>query len=244
MSSTYHSSGKLLAEGAGIARHGDGVFRLADAMRERTRSLHARAERSGMVNEVLRGCADRNGYALLLRNLLPAYRELEAGLDRHRTAPGLRLVVQTAVYRASAIQSDLVALCGETWEATLSLLPASERYAGRISEVAEGDATRLIAHAYARYLGDLSGGQILRERLARSLGLGEHALSYCAFPDIADLSAFKGAYRDALDRAAIEISDIYGVIDEAEIAFRLNIDVSVAVKAALAGPPSVDAAGS
>lgn len=197
-----------------------------------------------MVHDVLRGCAERNGYALLLRNLLPAYRELEAGLDRHRTAPGLRLIAQTAVYRASAIESDLVALCGESWEATLSLLPASERYARRIREVAAGEATRLIAHAYARYLGDLSGGQILRARLARSLGLDERALAYYAFPEIADLSAFKGAYRDAVDRAALEITGIENVIEEAAIAFHLNIDLSVAVKAAVGGRSSLGAAGS
>jgi heme oxygenase len=36
-------------------------------------------------------------------------------------------------------------------------------------KAAEGDGTRLIAHAYTRYLGDLSGGQILQRLLARSL---------------------------------------------------------------------------
>ena len=55
---------------------------LANTLRERTQALHTRAERSGIINDVLRGKASRYGYALFLRNLLPAYRQMEAGLER------------------------------------------------------------------------------------------------------------------------------------------------------------------
>ena len=73
--------------------------------------------------------------------------------------------------RAPAIESDLVALCGAHWSHDIPLLAAGDLYARRIAKAAEGDGTRLIAHAYTRYLGDLSGGQILQRLLARSLEL-------------------------------------------------------------------------
>lgn len=45
-------------------------------------------------------------------------------------------------------------------------------YTTRIRELSESsDPTRLLAHAYVRYLGDLSGGQIIRRRIANAYNL-------------------------------------------------------------------------
>jgi heme oxygenase len=214
------------------ARHG-----LADAFRDRTRLLHGRAERSGVIRDIMRGQATRDGYALLLRNLLPAYEQMERGLDRHRHAPAVREVARRELYRGRAIADDLAALCGREWRRSLPLLAAGKRYANRTAEAAQGDGSRLIAHAYARYLGDLSGGRILRRLLARSLALEPSALSFYDFPGIADTEAFKADYRAALDRAAAAMIDVADVVEEAAVAFRLNIAVSEAVHAA-AGPGS------
>lgn len=209
---------------------------LAAALRERTRALHVQAERSGMVREVLAGRASRHGYALLLRNLMPAYGRLEEGLERHRRAPGVHAFALPALYRARAIAADLEDLCGPAWPCALPLLPAGERYAGQVARAAAGDGSRLIAHAYTRYLGDLYGGQILRRILARSLGLGAPSLSFYDFPAIADAAAFTAGYRDALDRAALEIEDCAGVVAEAALAFELNIAVSRAVQDVVGAP--------
>ena len=205
--------------------------RFADTLRERTRSLHVQAERSGIVHEILQGRVSRNGYALFLRNLLPAYEELERGLERHSEAPAVRALARPAVYRAPALRSDLAALCGLQWTASLPLLPAGARYARRVADAAAGDGARLIAHAYVRYLGDLNGGRALSRLLARFPGLEPAVLSFYRFPDIADLEGFKAAYRGDLDRAALEIADLAAVIEEAAVAFGLNIEVSEAVQA-------------
>ena len=60
---------------------------IVTALYLRTRNLHLEAERSGIIRELLRGNASRNGYILLLRNLLPAYQAMEQGLARHRKTP-------------------------------------------------------------------------------------------------------------------------------------------------------------
>lgn len=49
----------------------------ADVLRAHAAGLHRRAERSGVVYEMLCGRATRYGYSLLLRNLMPAYERLE-----------------------------------------------------------------------------------------------------------------------------------------------------------------------
>lgn len=205
---------------------------LAEALHEATRALDAEAQRSGIVHAIRRGKATRPGYALLLRNLLPAYRELESGLERHRHAPGLRLFAWRTLYRAPALEADLESLGGLAWEKSLPLLPAGEAYAGRIAAAAENAGTRLIAHAYARYLGDLARAPAMRKLLARSLGLGPEALAFYAFPAVTDAERFAAELRDALDRAAPEIDDAPALIAEAAEAFRLNIAVSEAVLAA------------
>lgn len=206
---------------------------LLDIIRDRTRALHAEAERSGIVGELLRGQADRRGYAMLLRNLLPVYGELESGLDRHRESPGIREARQPAVYRSAALESDLEALCGPDWSETVVLLPAAQRYASAVAEATGGDGARLLAHAYVRYLGDLSGGRILRDLVARSLAVDGSALAFYSYPQLADVKAFRASYRQDLDRAALAVPDHESVIVEAERAFRLNIDLSSEVARAV-----------
>lgn len=202
---------------------------LADRLREHTLGLHRQAERSGFVRAVLRGRASRYGYALFLRNLLPAYRQLETALDRHRQTPGVRLIIRPEIDRAPAIEADLAALYGPRWEQSLPLLTASVAYADRIGVVDRGDASRLIGHAYVRYLGDLNGGRIIRRCLMRSPGLSPEALAFYDFPEIGDMERFKIVYRHGFDRTVAEIADSEGVIDEAIRAFGFNIALADAV---------------
>ena len=132
----------------------------------------------------------------------------------------------------------LTALSGQAWAERFPILPAGARYAARLAAIADGDdGACLIAHAYARYLGDMSGGQILKRLLARSLALDDMALSFYDFPAISDIKEFKAEYRAAIDRAAAEVGDLRSVIDEASVAFQFNIDVSDAVQAAQSGHP-------
>lgn len=206
---------------------------LATDLREATRTLHESAERSGVLAQMLRGNVSVQAYAMLLRNLLPVYRALEEGLERHRNAPGVRLVARPALYRSAAIAHDLATL-GFTTD-RLPLLPGAERYAHRIEEVATTGPCRLIGHAYARYIGDLSDGQILRKLLARLLRVSPTALTLYDFSDIVDLHAYKAEYRLALSQAASE-ADGEAIIDEAMQAYRLAIALSCAIETATAEP--------
>jgi heme oxygenase (biliverdin-producing, ferredoxin) len=202
---------------------------LSDMLREATRSLHVQAERNGIIGQLLRGGGTREAYALLLRNLLPAYRAMEEGLVRHERSPGLRAVVREELFRAPALESDLERLAGIAWRNSLPLLPAGMHYADRVSAAATDGGLRLVAYAYLRYLGDLSGGQIMRRLLAKSLGLEAEALAFYDFPAIADLSAFKDEYRKAIDGAMAVVVDPADIIDEAVIGFRLTIELSHAI---------------
>ncbi len=106
---------------------------LANALRARTRDLRAKAERTGIIGDILRQRVELHGYSLLLRNLLPVYREIEKGLRRHRHTRDVGLLCQPAVFRAPAMESDRDALCGKEWERSLPFLSAADSYVHRVA---------------------------------------------------------------------------------------------------------------
>ena len=206
---------------------------VVDRMRQRTAQLHREAERAGMVAALLRGQATQSGYTCLLRNLLPAYQAMEETLSRG-LHPLLRELGQPALYRSAAIEADLRQLHGSDWTASIPLLPAARRYADRVRHAAQGDGALMIAHCYTRYLGDLNGGRIIARRLADLFGPSGAALAFARFDGIPVLSEFVEHYRLALDQAGRRLRDTDRVVEEAAVAFQLNIDLSHEAAAAMA----------
>jgi heme oxygenase len=196
---------------------------LANALRARVRKLHTQAERGGIVRDVLDGAASLAGYLALLRNLLPGYQAMEVALAR-QNAPYLAGLARPELYRAGAIAADLDAYA-PSWRTALPVLASGQNYAARIE--ACGGA-QLIAHAYTRYLGDLNGGAVIARQMAPLLG--GQALRFHSFPDIANLAAFRREYRAEFDRAGSMLGDWSPVLEEAALAFRMNIDISEEVR--------------
>jgi heme oxygenase len=209
---------------------------LVHAMRLRTSAQHSRAERSGIVASLLRGQATSFGYAMLLRNLLPVYRQMEVSLGRLPTDDPAAVLARSEILRSSALNSDLRQLGGPDWARSMPVLAATRRY---VDLVARADGQRLVAHAYVRYLGDLSGGQILRRLLGRSLGLDDSCLAFYSFPEIGDLDAFKSEYRAAIDRIGQGMRDVSALLDEAAAVFEANIGLSDAVARYVARRPDI-----
>jgi heme oxygenase len=205
----------------------------AATLRDATKDVHRQAERTGFIAALIRGKATREGYATFLRNLVPAYAVLEAALLAHVDDPLMAAFADPRLRRLGALTADLEALAGPDWAAHCVLVPEAEAYAAAIETAARGDGRRLIAHAYARYLGDLSGGQILKPLLARMFGLGPEALAFYDFPDVADLAEPKIGMRQALDRVPTDGLVADEITSEAIEAFRHNIAVSEAVQATL-----------
>jgi heme oxygenase len=195
--------------------------------------LHTTAERSGIVNDILRKKADRRGYAMLLRNLLPAYCAMENGVRHLSGDHPFNVFGRAELCRADRIVSDLRAIYGGDWERQLPLLESGRSYALDVEAAASGRGDGLIGHAYVRYFGDLSGGQVLKQMLAGALDLPASALSFYEFPGL-DPQAFKKEMRDAIDAPATATRDRSVILREARRAFECNIGVSQEIQDNLA----------
>ncbi len=202
---------------------------LSARLRVETQALHVEAERSGYVREILKRRASLEGYALYLRNLQPVYRDLERALGERAMHPVIDLFSWAELFRSDTMASDLTALAGPSWEEILPMLAAAHAYAGRIAEVARSEPARLIGHAYVRYIGDLSGGQIVRSLLSTSPGLAPDMLRFYDFSEIGDVERYKEMFRATLDRAGALADGVDAIVDEAKQAFRFNIGLSLAV---------------
>lgn len=109
---------------------------------------------------------------------------LEEGLAAHANDSVLSPTYNPALLsRGSALSSDISFLLGvpddnSSWKAhemnqtlLLSPPPAFQAYVSRVARIAEEEPRRLLAHSYIRYMGDLSGGQIMKWNIRRAHGL-------------------------------------------------------------------------
>ena len=77
---------------------------------------------------------------------------------------------------------------------------------------------------YTRYIGDLSGGQILKKIAKKALNLdGDNGLNFYEFKNIDDEKKFKEEYSKTLNQLPINQNIADQIIDEANQAFTYNM---------------------
>lgn len=194
---------------------------LAEALRHGTRALHTEVERSEFMRVLLRGQMERTAYVLLLRSLHALYDSLEAALVSCRSHALLAPLHEPRLFRTSALARDLDALHGPGWSGALGIQPACQTYLIRLQTLARTAPELLVAHAYVRYLGDLSGGQQLRRIVARSLGLpaGPAGVAFYDFGDASQTAALTASFRERLARIPASAHDMAAIVAEAQDAF-------------------------
>lgn len=194
---------------------------LSTLLREGTRAEHEAAEGSRFVEHLLGGELTVDAYVDLALQLLPVYVALEDVAEEVRRTPAGASVVFDELRRVPALQSDLAHLLGPDWRSRAVALPDAEAYADRIRAGA-GEVGAYVAHSYTRYLGDLSGGQVIGRMVQRHYGVADQGVSFYAFAEVPKPKPFKDLYRSRVD--ALDLTDAAreAVVEEARAAFRHN----------------------
>lgn len=187
-------------------------------LRSATARAHEQAENARFVDDLMSGRLDVAAYRRLAEQLYFVYRALEDVGDGLAGDALADAVVDEKLRRTARLASDLAALGVDA--ATLTPLPAVARYVAAI-DATRTDAARYVAHHYTRYLGDLSGGQVVAHRMRQHYGLGDDALSFYDF-DIDKLKRYKDAYRERLDALALDADGVDRLVAEAIAAFEHN----------------------
>jgi heme oxygenase (biliverdin-producing, ferredoxin) len=199
-----------------------GTSGFSTTLRAGTRAAHESAERRPFADDLVHGRIDRAGYAAMLGQLYFVYDRLEQAADAMADDDQAAPFITPELHRRAALQSDLARLLGDDWPTRLVALPATAAYCARLDAVAFDWPGGFVAHHYTRYLGDLSGGQVIGQMAERTYGLTDEGTRFYRFDGITDPKAFKGGYRRALDEAPWDADERRRIIDEATTAFELN----------------------
>jgi heme oxygenase len=196
---------------------------LSILLREGTRDSHRLAENSPFIRDFFQRKLSLISYREFLVQLRYIYSALEESQERHRTHPVLGRVHFPSLYRTLALEKDLdFYFENEDWRA-LPPHPATSVYIQRITTLSEAWVEGLIAHHYTRYLGDLSGGQVLKQIVAKTFNRASGAgLAFYEFSQIPDHKVFKEKYRARLDAMPLDETTSQKIVDEANYAFELN----------------------
>jgi len=200
------------------------VTNLAEQLRKGTTKSHSMAENVSFVKSFLGGVVDKNSYRTLVANLYFVYSAIEEEIDNNRYHPSVSLIYFPQLKRKKSLEKDLEYYYGVDWSKIVAPSSVTQAYVDRIHSIGSYQPELLVSHAYTRYMGDLSGGQILRNIAKNAMKLpGDEGTEFYIFRDINNEREFKRQYREALNLISVTDKQIDLVISEANVAFNLNM---------------------
>ena len=191
---------------------------LAGRLRDATGAAHTAAERTAFVKHLFKGTLPRDGYVGFIRALHPVYVALEAAMAAHQHDAAVGMVYDPGLDRAASLEQDLEFCAGKDWRA-IPVVKAASEYADHLTGLGTRMPRGLVAHAYVRYLGDLSGGQMMGRSVAKVYQAGEAGTNFYNFKGISDLNGRKNTYRAALTALPLSAKEQDEVVQEAIAGF-------------------------
>lgn len=194
---------------------------LSAALRDATAAVHTRAENSSFMQRLLSGQLTEAAAADLAGQLWFVYDALENAARSVANSPIAGAVADPRLERRDALEADLELFIGEDWREKIQALPATAAYVARLEEIA-GKPVEVVAHHYVRYLGDISGGQVIAAMLRSHYGIPAGALNFYDFSAIGKIPPYRNGYRERVDGLALNNDQRATLLTEAEKAFNFN----------------------
>ena len=194
------------------------IMTLALQLKEGTKVSHSAAENTKFVSSFLKGVVSRDNYKQLTANFYYVYRAMEEEIEKLDDFP----LHDKLLNRTNKLEQDLRYYYGVMWRDKIEPSQATKNYVKRIQVIAQQTPYLLVAHHYTRYMGDLSGGQILASITKKALNLTTEGLKFYEF-DIPNMKEYKDKYRQSLNDLNMSEVQTSMLIDEANYAFKLNM---------------------
>ena len=194
------------------------IMTLALQLKEGTKVSHSAAENTKFVSSFLKGVVSRDNYKQLTANFYYVYRAMEEEIEKLDDFP----LHDKLLDRTNKLEQDLRYYYGVMWRDKIEPSQATKNYVKRIQVIAQQTPYLLVAHHYTRYMGDLSGGQILASITKKALNLKDEGLKFYEF-DIPNMKEYKDKYRQSLNDLNMSEVQTSMLIDEANYAFKLNM---------------------
>lgn len=198
---------------------------LSVVVRTATLDAHQAAERAPFVQDLLGGRLLVGEYVRLAVQHHAIYAVLEEAVAANADT-SIAGLLAPELARLATLEADLAFLAGPDWAEDAEILSSTSAYCAHLREVCFGSSVGLVAHHYVRYLGDLSGGQIIGRVLQRVYQFAdERGTEFYRFPAVGSPKAFKDRYRALLDGLGWTGATRSLMIDEVTAAYRLNADM-------------------
>ncbi|XP_006637092.2 heme oxygenase 2 [Lepisosteus oculatus] len=201
---------------------------LSELLKEGTKESHDKAENTQFVKDFLKGRIRKELFKLGTVALYFTYSALEEEMERNKDHPQFApLYFPLELHRQEALAQDLEYFYGEDWREVVERSEATRHYVERIHEVGQRAPELLVAHAYTRYMGDLSGGQVLKKVAQRALRLpstGE-GVNFYHFAHISSAKEFKQLYRSRMNELELDQDTKERIVEEANRAFCFNMEI-------------------
>jgi len=199
---------------------------LSKRLKEGTKKSHNMVENTSFIVSFLNGVIDKNNYKQLLANFYFIYSSIEEEFENNKNNTILKFINYSELNRKKSLEDDLKFFYGDDWEKCISPSPYTKLYVNRIKTLSENFPELLVAHHYTRYLGDLSGGQILKNIVRKSLKLKDsEGVSFYEFLDVKHIGEFKNKYKSSLDKMPVDNLLTKKIIEESNYAFKLNMNI-------------------
>lgn len=198
---------------------------LSQALKSGTSQCHKDIESLPFIQHFLKSQITKKTYLQYLHCMHCIYTTLES-LTIHRVPSSIYIPWQ--LHRRKSLEHDLAFHLGEHWKDAIVLSAQTKHYSNYLLDLYQKQPMLLVAHAYTRYMGDLSGGKILQKRVKCVLESddcnSDEGLTFYTFNHITNISEWKSSYRRELDSWGylLEEGMVEKLVDEANVAFQWN----------------------
>jgi heme oxygenase (biliverdin-producing, ferredoxin) len=195
-------------------------YPLSKRLYEETKSVHEQIESMDFILALRNLKLSQKEYAQYLADLKVIYEALENGLEDNQELPAIKAVYDPKINRVQKLEADLRSFESENLKPT----EAAKEYAEHLQNLSKQAPAYLLAHAYVRYLGDLSGGRMMKKYIEQ-LFPGEHTAFY-NFDELLGDNAigakyvdYKNAWKRNLDHLNFTENEKASLVEEAKKGF-------------------------